>query len=34
VRGNVEGPNTCYCLEPEALEWLKREFGSLSESCC
>ncbi len=34
VRGNVEGPNTCYCLEPEALEWLKREFGELRASCC
>ena len=34
VRGNIEGPNTCYCLEPAALEWLKREFGALSESCC
>jgi len=34
VRGNVEGPNTCYCLEPEALEWLKREFGELRSSCC
>ena len=34
VRGTIEGPNTCYCLEPEALEWLKREFGALSESCC
>lgn len=34
VRGEIEGPNRCYCLEPEALEWLKREFGALSESCC
>ena len=34
VRGTIEGPNTCYCLEPEALAWLKREFGALSESCC
>ena len=34
VRGSIEGPNTCYCLEPEAMEWLKREFGALSESCC
>lgn len=34
VRGNVDGPNTCYCLEPEALEWLKREFGELRASCC
>jgi ArsR family transcriptional regulator len=34
VRGTIEGPNTCYCLEPEALEWLKREFGELRSSCC
>jgi ArsR family transcriptional regulator len=34
VRGNIEGPNTCYCLEPDALDWLKREFGALSSSCC
>ena len=34
VRGTIEGPNTCYCLEPEALEWLKREFGELRASCC
>jgi len=34
VRGTIEGPNTCYCLEPEALQWLKREFGALSEACC
>jgi ArsR family transcriptional regulator len=34
VRGIIEGPNTCYCLEPEALEWLTREFGALSKACC
>ena len=34
VRGTIEGPNTCYCLEPSAIEWLKREFGALSEACC
>lgn len=34
VRGNIEGPNTCYCLEPEALEWLKAEFASLSGGAC
>jgi ArsR family transcriptional regulator len=34
VRGTIEGPNRCYCLEPEAIDWLKREFGALSESCC
>ena len=34
VRGTIEGPNTCYCLEPKALAWLQREFGALSEACC
>ena len=34
VRGTIDGPNTCYCLEPAALQWLKREFGALSEACC
>jgi ArsR family transcriptional regulator len=34
VRGTIEGPNTCYCLEPEALQWLQREFGALNDACC
>ena len=34
VRGTIEGPNTCYCLEPTALEWLRGEFGALSDRCC
>lgn len=31
VQGIVEGPNTCYCLEPQAFEWLSRQLSSL---CC
>ncbi len=34
VRGVIDGPNRCYCLEPEAVAWLKREFSMLSEACC
>ncbi len=34
VRGTIEGPNTCYCLEPQAVAWLSREFAALSKSCC
>jgi ArsR family transcriptional regulator len=34
VRGTISGPNTCYCLEPAALDWLQREFGALSSACC
>ena len=34
VRGTISGPNTCYCLEPSALEWLRREFSALESTCC
>ncbi len=34
VVGVIDGPNTCYGLDQKALEWLKREFGALSEACC
>jgi ArsR family transcriptional regulator len=34
VRGAIDGPNKCYCLEPKALAWLQREFAALSESYC
>lgn len=34
VRGTIEGPNTCYCLDPDALSWLQREFGELRSACC
>jgi len=34
VRGNIEGPNVCYGLAPEAIEWLKQEFGVLRDACC
>ena len=29
VRGEIEGPRTCYCLEPRALRRLKSLIGSL-----
>lgn len=30
VRGTIEGPNVCYCLEPDALSWLTEQLGALS----
>ena len=27
VRGTIEGPNTCYCLEPAALPGCRRSSG-------
>ncbi|MGH2560291.1 MAG: ArsR/SmtB family transcription factor [Thermomicrobiales bacterium] len=29
VRGEIEGPFTCYCVDEQALDWLKREIAEL-----
>ena len=35
VRGTIEGPNTCYCLDPDALRFLGGMFSRLErEACC
>jgi ArsR family transcriptional regulator len=37
VSGEIEGPATCYCLDPEGFRWLKEHFdGWLPdiEVCC
>ena len=26
IQGEIEGPATCYCLDPEGLRWLKTQF--------
>ena len=34
VRGEIEGPATCYCLDPDGFIWLKEQIGAwLDESC-
>jgi ArsR family transcriptional regulator, arsenate/arsenite/antimonite-responsive transcriptional repressor len=33
IRGEIEGPATCYCLDPEGFTWLKEQIGNwLDES--
>ena len=27
IKGEVEGPATCYCLDPEGFAWLKTHFS-------
>ena len=27
IRGEIEGPATCYCLDPEGFRWLKEQIG-------
>lgn len=34
IRGEVEGPATCYCLNPEGILWLKEQIGGWLAECC
>lgn len=34
VRGEIEGPATCYCLDVEGLQWLKAQVGGWLPECC
>jgi ArsR family transcriptional regulator, arsenate/arsenite/antimonite-responsive transcriptional repressor len=38
VRGDVEGPATCYCLDPQSMGWFADEMQRLtqgwSQICC
>jgi ArsR family transcriptional regulator, arsenate/arsenite/antimonite-responsive transcriptional repressor len=34
VRGDLEGPATCYCLDTEGLRWLKEQIGNWLPGCC
>jgi ArsR family transcriptional regulator, arsenate/arsenite/antimonite-responsive transcriptional repressor len=27
IQGEIEGPATCYCLNPEGFNWLKEQIG-------
>ena len=31
VCGTVEGPNTCYCLDQECLQWYREQLSELLE---
>jgi DNA-binding transcriptional ArsR family regulator len=34
IRGEVEGPATCYCLDPEGVRWLKEQIEGWLPGCC
>ncbi len=34
IRGNIEGPATCYCLDPDSIRWLKEQIESWLPRCC
>jgi ArsR family transcriptional regulator len=34
IHGEIEGPATCYCLDPAGIQWLKDQIGSWLPGCC
>jgi ArsR family transcriptional regulator, arsenate/arsenite/antimonite-responsive transcriptional repressor len=34
IRGEIEGPATCYCLDPQGIQWLKEQIGNWLPECC
>ncbi len=34
ILGEIEGPATCYCINPEGVRWLKEQIESWLPACC
>ncbi len=34
IIGEIEGPATCYCINPEAVTWLKDQIEGWLPECC
>lgn len=34
IRGEIEGPATCYCLDPDGVRWLKEQIEGWLPGCC
>jgi len=34
ILGEIEGPATCYCLDPDGIRWLKEQIESWLPHCC
>jgi ArsR family transcriptional regulator, arsenate/arsenite/antimonite-responsive transcriptional repressor len=34
IRGEIEGPATCYCIDPAAVRWLKEQLEGWLPDCC
>ncbi len=34
ILGEIDGPATCYCLNPQAVLWLKEQIGGWLPDCC
>jgi len=34
IRGEIEGPATCYCLDREGFRWLRERVDRWLSGCC
>ena len=34
IKGEIEGPSTCYCLDSNGINWLKNQIGDWLPNCC
>ena len=34
VQGTVDGPNRCYCIDPDALAFLRGVLGGIEQQAC
>lgn len=34
IHGEIKGPATCYCLDPEGIRWLKEQIERWLPRCC
>ncbi len=34
ISGEIEGPATCYCLNPKGILWLKEQISDWMPDCC
>lgn len=34
IHGEIDGPATCYCIDPEGIRFLKEQIDSWLPNCC
>ncbi len=34
IQGEIEGPATCYCIDPDGVQWLKEQIEGWLPGCC
>lgn len=34
IHGEIEGPATCYCIDPDGVRWLKEQIEGWLPDCC